>query len=633
MRRQKLASLTLILLASVSIAACGKKEKATAPVPAAPAAAAPAAPTAEEIAAESQRINDWFNAKYEEQLAFSPIQRTFLGDKKDYDKIDDLSEAGEDAQLAWQKGTVDDLKATFDRAKLSQEAQTSYDIWLYQYERAMKALPFRRDQYIFTQMQGPQAFLPQFLIAFHEVADGADMDAYVARIGGAARGIDQLLERAKLGAAEGVRPPLFAYEGVIQQSRAIVAGAPFAGAGDSPADSPIWADVQSEIDKLVKDGKIDAAKADQLRAGAKAALVEKLGPSYQSLIDWFEADKANADKIATGVGKLPNGAAFYAERLAASTTTDMTPEQVHQLGLDEVARIKGEMEAIKEKVGFKGTLQEFFKFVREDKQFYYPNTDEGRAAYIKAADDKLAFIKGKLPEYFGLLPKAGLVVKRVEAFREQPGAAQHYFPSTPDGARPGVYYAHLSDMGAMPIPQLEVIAYHEGNPGHHMQIAIAQELTGVPKFRTQAGFTAYSEGWGLYSELLAREMGAYADAYSDFGRLTTEIWRAIRLVVDTGVHAKGWTEEQAVAYFTENSPAAAGQIRSEVQRYLVIPGQATAYKIGMLRILELREKARGELGDKFDIRGFHDAVLGGGALPLDILERRIDEWVAAKKAA
>ncbi|NWG72131.1 MAG: DUF885 domain-containing protein [Parvularculaceae bacterium] len=630
MRRPHLRRLTLVLLASVSIAACGKREaKAPAAAPEAAAPAAPVAPTAEEIAAESQRLGAWFDAKYEEELDFSPIHRTFLGDKKDYDKIDDLSEAGEDAQLAWRKATVDELKAGFDRAKLSPEAQTSYDLWIYQYDQAAKADAFRRQQYVFTQMQGPQAFLPQFLIAFHKVESGADMEAYIARIAGVARGIDQLLDRAKAGAAEGVRPPLFAYEGVIEQARAIITGAPFAGTGDSP----IWADVNSEIDTLLKDGKIDATKAEELRNGARNALVEKIGPSYQALADWFEADKANADKIATGVWKLPRGREFYQERLAATTTTDMTAAEVHQLGLDEVARIRGEMESIKEKVGFKGSLEDFFKFVREDKQFYFPNTDEGRAAYIKAADEKLAFIKGKLPEYFGLLPKAGLVVKRVEAFREQPGAAQHYFAGTPDGSRPGVYYAHLSDMNAMPIPQLEVIAYHEGNPGHHMQISIAQELTGVPKFRTQADFTAYSEGWGLYSELLAKEMGAYADPYSDFGRLTTEIWRAIRLVVDTGVHDKEWTEEQAVAYFMANSPAAEGQIRSEVRRYIVWPGQATGYKIGMLKILELRTKAQEALGDKFDIRGFHDAVLGGGALPLGILERRIDEWIASKKAA
>lgn len=621
MRRQTLRAVTLALFVTVSVTACGKK-------PAAPAAPIVAAASAEEIAAESDRLNQWFDARFEEQLDFSPIQRTFLGEKKDYDKIDDLSETAEDAQLDWQRASLAEMKATFDYNKLSLEAKTSWDVWVDQYERAAAAHEFRRDQYVFTQMQGPQAFLPQFLIVFHKVDDASDMDAYVARIGGVARAAGQLLERAKLGAAEGVRPPRFAYDGVIEQARAVIAGAPFSEGGDSP----IWADVNAEIKTLKDAGKIDATKAAALTAAAKAALVNLFGPSYQGLVDWFEADKANADEIATGVGKLPNGAAFYAMRLANSTTTDMTPDEVHDFGLAEVARIQGEMEAIKDKVGFRGALQDFFKFVREDKQFYYPDTDEGRAAYIKAADDHLAFIKARLPDYFGILPKADLVVKRVEPFREQKGAAQHYFPGTPDGSRSGVYYAHLSDMSAMPIPQLEVVAYHEGLPGHHMQISIAQELTSVPKFRTQAGYTAYSEGWGLYSELLAKEMGAYADPYSDFGRLSTELWRAIRLVVDTGLHSKGWTETQAVDYFLANSPSAEGAIRSEVRRYIVWPGQATAYKIGMRKILDLRETAKADLGAEFDIKGFHDAVLGGGALPLSVLERRVEEWVASKKA-
>jgi uncharacterized protein (DUF885 family) len=308
----------------------------------------------------------------------------------------------------------------------------------------------------------------------------------------------------------------------------------------------------------------------------------------------------------------------------------MTADEIHELGLREVARIKAGMQVIKEQVGFAGTLEEFFAYVREDSQFYFPNTDEGREAYLEAARDYLGFIEQRLPSYFGILPKADLVVKRVEAFREQPGAAQHYFQGTPDGSRPGIYYAHLADMGAMPKPQMEVVAYHEGIPGHHMQVSIAQELTGVPEFRTQSFFNAYVEGWALYAELLAKEMGAYDDPYGDFGRLSTEIWRAIRLVVDTGLHSKGWTEADAVDYFTANSPAATGQIRSEIRRYIVWPGQATSYKIGMLDILELRHEAEQELGANFDIRGFHDTVLGGGALPLSILERRVNAWIAER---
>jgi len=624
MRATPLRLLTLALLGSVSIVACGKKDS-----PSAPALEAQAAPSAEDIAAESDRINQWFDAKFEEQLDFSPIQRTFLGDKKDYDKIDDLSEAAQDRVLAWQRASVDEMKSTFDYNKLSPEAKTSWDVWIYQADAAEKAAAFRRQQYVFTQMQGLQSFLPQFIIAFHEVSDESDMNAYVARIGGVARGIDQLLEQAKANAAVGTRPPRFAYDGVIEQSKAIVTGAPFT----KGPDSPVWADVKSEVEKLKTGGKIDQAKADALLAAAKTEIEGKLGPSYRALVAWFEADRPNTAEVATGVGALSNGAAYYAERLASNTTTSMTPEEIHQLGLSEVTRIHAEMEKIKDAVGFKGTLQDFFKFTREDDRFFFPNGEAGANAYIAEATAKLDFIKGRLPDYFGILPKADLVVKRVEAFREQPGAAQHYFPGTPDGARPGIYYAHLSDMRAMPKHQLEVIAYHEGNPGHHMQISIAQELTSVPKFRTQAGFTAYVEGWALYSELLAKEMGAYGDPYSDFGRLSTELWRAIRLVVDSGLHAKGWTEQQAVDYFTANSPSAEGAIRSEVRRYIVVPGQATAYKVGMEKIKALRAKAEAALGPKFDIKGFHDTVLGGGSLPLSVLERRVDQWVASRQAA
>lgn len=579
-------------------------------------------------ATEDARINAWFNTKFEEQLDFSPMGRSYMGDKKDYDKIDDLSEAAQDRALEWQRKSVVELKAKFDRAKLSTDAQLSYDLWIFQYDLAAAAAKFRSNEYVFNQNFSPHTRFPQFLIAIHKVDEPADMDAYIARIRGLSRALLQRLETAKRNATAGSRPPRFAYDGAIKQGYALIAGAPF----DDADDSSVWADAQAKADGLVKAGKIDQARADRYKAAARRALVEDWGPAYRQIIGWLEADRPNTDVIATGVGKDPNGKAYYAERLFDSTTTDLTADQIHQIGLSEVARIKGEMEAIKQQVGFKGSLQDFFKFVRDDDRFYYPNTDAGRQAYIDAATAHLAFMKTRLPDYFGILPKADVIVKRVEPYREMAGAPQHYLLATPDGSRPGVFYAHLIDMRAMPIPQMEVIAYHEGNPGHHMQFSISQELTSVPKFRTQLFYNATQEGWGLYTERLAKEMGGYKDPYSDFGRLTTEIWRAIRLVVDTGLHSKGWTEAQAVQYFTENSPAAAAQIRAEVQRYIVNPGQATGYKIGMIKILELRNRAETELGGKFDIRGFHDTILGAGQMPLGLLERRIDQWIAAQKA-
>ncbi len=602
--------------------------------PADPSAAAKteaaAAPTPEQITAETDRINAWFDKKYEEELQFSPMGLTFLGRKEQYDKLDEMTEAAEAKRLEWRKATVEEMEAQFVYAKLSPEAKTSYDIWKYQYQLAKDGEPYTDNHYVFDQMNGAQSFLPTFLISFHRVDEESDMVAYVARLNALAPALDQLIERAKKAAGKDMRPPKFAFEGVIDQSQKVITGAPF-GAGK---DAALWADAQSKIKALLDAGKIDKARAEALTKDARAALLDSVKPAYERLIAWEKDDMAKAPVNASGVGSTQaNGKAYYDTALEQNTTTHMTAEQIHELGLKEVERIRGEMMALKDKVGFKGDLDAFFKFIDNDPQFRFPNTDAGRQAYIDTATAVLDNIKKELPNYFGLLPKADLVVKRVEAFREQDGAAQHYFPGTPDGSRPGVYYAHLSDMNAMPKPELEVIAYHEGLPGHHMQISIAQELKSVPQFRTQAGFTAYIEGWGLYAEWLAKEMpGTYKDPYSQFGQLSSEMWRAVRLVVDTGLHAKGWTEQQAVEFFDANTAVPITAIKSEVQRYLIMPGQATAYKIGMIKIQDLRKKAETELGDKFDIKGYHDTVLGGGALPLEILERRVDEWIASKKS-
>lgn len=584
----------------------------------------------QQIENETKRLNEWFAAKYEEQLQSSPIMLTFLGRKEKYDQINDMTEAFEKEQLAWQAQTVADLQANFDYNKLTSEAKISYDIWLYQYEQAKAGQAFNKNGYIFTQFNGIQAFAAQFLINFHRVDELSDMQAYIKRIAGISTAIEQLLVRAKENASVGTRPPRFAYEGVIEQSTNLISGLPFTNA-EGDTNSPLWMDINRKIDALLEAKKITPEQAKELQNSAKQQLLSTFLPSYQTLISWFKSDIVNTISNPTGVSSQKNGKAFYDYMTGVSTTTDLSADEIHEIGVKEVARITNEMIAIKDRVGFEGNLQAFFNFIKTDEQFFYPNTDQGRQGYITDTEAYLSFINEQLPNYFGILPKADLVVKRVEAFREQDGAAQHYNPGTPDGSRPGVYYAHLSDMSAMPKNEMEGVAYHEGNPGHHMQISIAQELTSVPTFRTQANFTAYSEGWGLYAELLAKEMGAYEDDFSDFGRLVNEMWRAVRLVVDTGLHAKGWTEEQAIAYFKEKTPIAEEAIISEVRRYLVLPGQATAYKIGMLKILELRENAKKALGDKFDIKGFHDTVLGGGAMPLAILERRVNDWVASQQ--
>lgn len=621
-----LTPLALALSMALLLPACSQK-----PAGESTAATAQAAPSAEQVKAESERLNAWFDAKYEEQLQFSPIQLSFLGRKELNDQIDDMSEAGVRKQVDWMAATVKEMESTFDYARLDPETKLSWDLWKRQYEDARDGLPFLADGYPFDQMSGMQNLVPTFLINFHQVDDEKDYLAYVSRLQKVPVLFDQLLERARASAAQGIRPPKFAYEGVIDQSKKIVTGAPF---GDGP-DSALWADAQAKADALVKGGKVTAERAAELKEQARKALLESVAPGYARVIAFAQEELPQAAENATGVGVThPNGKAYYEYQLKQNTTTAMTAEEIHQLGLSEVARLHGELEALKDRMGFDGDLQAFFQHVQKDPARLFPNTDAGRKAYIDEATADIANIKQHLPEYFGLLPKADLVVKRVEAFREQPGAAQHYYPGTPDGSRPGTYYAHLIDMNSMPKTELEVIAYHEGLPGHHMQISIAQELTGIPTFRTQYNTTAYAEGWGLYAEWLAKEMpGTYKTDYAEYGRLMSEMWRAIRLVVDTGLHAKGWTEQQAVDYFRANSSVPDAAIKSEIQRYLVNPGQATAYKIGMIKIQQLRRKAETELGDKFDIRGFHDAVLGGGSMPLDLLERRVDTWIAEKKAA
>jgi uncharacterized protein (DUF885 family) len=571
---------------------------------------------------ESQRLTAWLDEQFAEELDFSPQRKTRLGDKSDYDKLDDASEAASERALAWRRNSVAQMQTMFDYEALSEDARTSWDTWVYALERAELAEPYRRHGYIFGR-GGPHASIPSFMINFHRVDELSDMEAYISRLKQIDGVLAQYQQRGVRAIEDGIRQPGFNYDYAIAEIGRVTRGQPFTEDGISP----LWNDVESKINALVENDQIDQATSERLLVEAQTAFVERLQPAYQNLLAWLQADRANAGDEALGVWALPNGEAYYNARLSLMTTLDMSADEIHQIGLSEVQRLRAEMEAIKEQVEFDGTLAEFFVFIREDDQFYFPDTDEGRQAYLQLARDYLEGMEEVLPQYFGILPKAGLEVRRVEAFREQDGAAQHYMSGTPDGSRPGVFYAHLSDMRAMPRYQLENISYHEGSPGHHMQISIQQELTGIPRFRTQYGYTAFSEGWGLYSEALGKDMGFYEDPYSDFGRLAGEIWRAIRLVVDTGIHSKQWSQEQAVQYFLENSPQPESAVRSEIQRYITNPGQATAYKIGMIKIQELRATAMQELGDYFDYRGFHDTVLGGGAVPLPILEARVMGWI------
>jgi uncharacterized protein (DUF885 family) len=412
---------------------------------------------------------------------------------------------------------------------------------------------------------------------------------------------------------------------MIEAAGNVITGVPF---DDSGEDSTIWADFKAKVDSL----EIESAQKATLLAAARKGLVENLLPAYRRLIATLEKQAAEAPGE-DGVWRFDRGAEYYQALLQWYTTTDLTAEQVHELGLANVERIHQEMRQVMGQVDFDGTLQEFFVFVRENQDLRYANTDEGREQYLAAARSAIDAMAVKLPEYFGLLPEAELVVKRVEAFRERSAGKAFYQSPAQDGSRPGIYYANLYDMSAMPRTDLEALAFHEGVPGHHLQRAITTELTGIPDFQRYLSFTAFTEGWGLYSEYLAKEMGFYQDPYSEFGRLAMELWRAARLVVDTGLHAKRWSREDAIQYLVENTPNAEWDCTKAIERYIAMPGQATAYMIGKIRILELRQKAEAALGEQFDIREFHDTVLKHGPVPLSVLEDNVMAMVAEKKGA
>lgn len=575
---------------------------------------------------ESERFTAWLDNEYAEQLDFSPLAKTRLGDKSDLGELDDVSEAALAAELQWRRDSVARMRAEFDREALDPQGQTSWDLWEYELQDEERNAPFQRHRFIFGR-NGPQSALPASFINYQIVESAADMRAYISRLQQSRRYLQQYLERAQRAAADGIRAPYFDYDRALREAGSVISGAPF----DARGDSPIWADITAKIDGLVQSGAIDGAVADELTVAARSALLTSFKPGYEEIQAWLRADRDNVPAVAQGAWSLPNGDEFYGVRLRTMTTLPLTAAEIHELGLSEVARIQDEMQGIRAQVGFAGTLQEFFEFMRTDEQFYYPNTDQGRADYLALADELLAATYAKLPDYFGILPRAGLQVKREEAFREQAGGAAHYTRGAPDGSRPGTFYVHLADMRAVAVNRLENLAYHEGVPGHHMQRSIQQELEGIPRFRTQIGYTAFTEGWGLYAELLGKEMGGYQDPYADFGRLSGEIWRAVRLVVDTGIHALRWSEEEAVAYALANSSRPEQSVRAEIERYFNNPAQATSYKIGMIKILELRARAQAELGAAFDIRAFHDLVLGSGPLPLALLERQVERWIASRK--
>jgi uncharacterized protein (DUF885 family) len=615
MNRAPLRLVPVILL----MAACAAHTPAPLPEPAPGPAATPAAETA--------RLTAWLDDVFRAELARSPEMQTHLGlidDVAAYGRWDDRSDAAAVARHARGRRYLAELRERFDPARLDEAGRTSYRFAEYQWELDDRLHRVRRSAYVFSPMLDAVSELTTFLINNHRMDERAHADAYVSRLRGTAGVIDELVEEAERRAEAGVRLPLFAYPRLTEAARAQIRGGPFEP-GAEPG--PLLADFRDKVAAL----GLPAADEPALIARAEAALRDDYRPAIERYIASLRRMEADADTLA-GAWKLPGGAEFYAAQVELFTTRDdLSAADIHAIGLADVARIHDEMRQIIRAVAFDGSLQDFFAFLRTDPRFYYPDTPAGRRQYLDGSARMIDQVMAVAPRYFNRLPSAPLEVRAVEPFREATATGAFYNPPSLDGSRPGYYYVNLSDMGDNPTYLMEALAYHEGAPGHHFQIALAQELDGLPMIQRLAWFSAYGEGWALYAERLGKDMGFYTDPYNDFGRLSYELFRAARLVVDTGLHDQRWTREQAIAYMLENTPFPEGDIVPEVERYIVWPAQAVSYKIGMMSILDLREHARAELGDRFDWGGFHDAVLTAGTIPLPILGDRVAAWIEASR--
>ncbi len=574
-------------------------------------------------ASADARLTAFLDAEFAEYVKQQPQLATRLGIKEGGDRWNDIGDKAADDQVKWRQASVARMKAQFDRAALSPEAQVNYDIWALEADRAALSQANRiyRPPF-YSRLYSVHSQLADFLVNTHGIADVTDLKNYIARLRGIPVVLDVAIERSKASDRAGIHAPKFQIETVIEGSQKLTSGAPF----DTGPDAALWADVKAKTEALVTAGKLPRPDADALLAEARTAIIA-LKPAYGRVISWAKGDLAAAPSGRVGAISLPDGAAYYANELKLNTTTDYTADQIHAIGLKEVARIEAEQDALAVKAGFK------------DRSAYYadrarlfppkPYDDAARAEYLATANAFVAKTRTLLPNYFGMLPEYRIEVVREPAFSEVAGGAAHASPPSPDGARPARTYVHLVGNTNDPAA-LYTLMCHESVPGHNTQGDIQVRQKGGPKFRSVTGYVAFGEGWGLYAEALCKEMNAFPDIAADFMRLDAELFRAARLVTDTGIHALGWTEDEAVAYLSTTGRQPPERSRSEVRRYITLPGQATGYKIGMLKIMEVRRKAEAALGPKFDVKGFHDLLIASGSQPLSILERRVDDWIAAK---
>ena len=571
------------------------------------ALSAPVAASADAVA----DLHALFDREWERDLADNPLSATYLGDPRYDDRLPDISPAAEAARNAADAKVLDDL-ARIPREQLAPAEQLNYDLFRHEYEMRKAALPFHTEYYSIEASGGPQSLdeLAE-LMPFESVAD---YETWIRRMRAIPAFLDQYGDLLRRGAKEKRTQPRAVMERVLEPLAKQVT--------DRPEDSPFFGRFRNYPDA------IPAADRARLTAEAKQVIAESVIPAYRRFQAVFRDEYLPATRQTVGLWDTPDGLAHYQYLATYHTTTTLTPAEIHAIGLKEVARNRAEMQKVMDEVAFKGSLTDFFRHLRTDPRFYYATGDELFHAYAYI----VKMIDPELPKLFGKLYRTPFGLRPIPENSAPNTTTAYYQGPSLDGSRPGYYYVNLYRPEVRPKYEMEVLSVHEAAPGHHLQIALAQEQTGLPMFRRAGGFTAYTEGWGLYSERLGYDLGLYKDPYSRFGQLTYDQWRAVRLVVDTGLHAMEWTRQQAIDYFMANAAKTEADIVNEIDRYISDPGQALAYKIGQLKFLELRARAEQALGDRYDIRAFHDTVLATGAVPLDILERTVDEWIAAQKA-
>jgi uncharacterized protein (DUF885 family) len=562
---------------------------------------------------EGERLHRLFAADWDYTMREYPEAATWFGHPRHHDRWTDLSLASIHRRNAEMEQSAR-VAASIDRKRLSPGDQGHLDLFVRAADEALRGRRFRTELMPLSQMEGVQQQVAQ-LLTMMPAGTPEEYADILGRLVGVPVLVDQTIALLREGVAAGLTPPRITLREVPQQVRNLIV--------EDPLTSPMLAAFR-RFPETIPD-----ADRDRLRADAVAAYRDGVVPAYRRLLAYLETDYLPRTRESIAASALPDGEAYYAFKVRQSTTTHLSPREIHATGLAEVARIRGEMDAVIASTGFEGGFGSFVDFLRSDDRFFFTRPEDLLVAYrdiCKRADPEL-------PRLFGTLPRLPYGVAPVPAYAEKSQTTAYYEPGSPAAGRPGQFFANTYDLTARPKWEMEALSLHEAVPGHHLQIALAQEMPDMPEFRKNSFYTAYVEGWGLYAESLGGEMGFYKDPYARFGQLTYEMWRAIRLVVDTGMHALGWTRDRAIAFFMENAGKAEHDIVVEIDRYIVWPGQALAYKIGELKIKELRARAAGELGPRFDLRGFHDVVLGAGAIPLDLLEQRVAAWIAQRSGA